>query len=84
VCMCAVGAAKWQVDASDAVRSLASRYYALKSVRCHNCQQEGHLSKVCPQPKVSQGHCLFKFAQSSDLPAVSIIVSLLFHTFRQV
>lgn len=32
---------------------LPNRYYTDKSVQCRNCNKTGHLSKNCPEPKVS-------------------------------
>ena len=58
--MLAVAAAEcdWSVDDADtpAPLAVAGRYYTADkkiNVRCANCRQRGHLSKVCPEPIVS-------------------------------
>ncbi|XP_052068544.1 zinc finger CCHC domain-containing protein 7-like isoform X2 [Mytilus californianus] len=44
---------KWTIIDQDRFvgNPLLGRYYKSSSVRCHNCNEKGHLSKVCPQPK---------------------------------
>ncbi|XP_059407853.1 zinc finger CCHC domain-containing protein 7-like isoform X1 [Carassius carassius] len=32
-------------------RRVSNRYYAEKSITCHNCRKSGHLSKNCPTPR---------------------------------
>ncbi|XP_071132608.1 zinc finger CCHC domain-containing protein 7-like [Mytilus edulis] len=48
-----VGEEKWNIIDRDRFvgNPLLGRYYRSSSVRCHNCNETGHLSKVCPQPK---------------------------------
>lgn len=35
------------------MQRLSNRYYTAKNVQCRNCNKNGHLSKNCPEPKVS-------------------------------
>lgn len=44
---------KWSILDRDKFlgNPLLGRYYKPMSVRCHNCNEVGHLSKVCPKPK---------------------------------
>lgn len=51
----------WAVDREDSFKDVKSavqqgRYY--KPIRCHNCNQVGHLSKSCPQPQKEVICCL--------------------------
>lgn len=39
-----------------AVQRVPNRYYTGKSVQCRNCNKMGHLSKNCPEPKVSTAY----------------------------
>ncbi|KAL1282487.1 hypothetical protein QQF64_001290, partial [Cirrhinus molitorella] len=32
-------------------RRVSNRYYAEKTITCHNCRKSGHLSKNCPTPR---------------------------------
>uniref|UniRef100_A0A3Q3QDQ2 Zinc finger CCHC domain-containing protein 7 n=1 Tax=Monopterus albus TaxID=43700 RepID=A0A3Q3QDQ2_MONAL len=43
--------------ARKAVQHLSNRYYTDKNVHCRNCNKIGHLSKNCPEPKVSSTQC---------------------------
>ncbi|XP_043099656.1 LOW QUALITY PROTEIN: zinc finger CCHC domain-containing protein 7 [Puntigrus tetrazona] len=61
-------------------RRLSGRYYAEKSITCHNCKKSGHLSKNCPTPKKVpccslcgvQGHvlriCPNRYCSNCSLP----------------
>lgn len=40
-----------------AAQRLSNRYYTNKNVECRNCNKTGHLSKNCPEPKVSSTQC---------------------------
>lgn len=48
----------WRVDLADKYRiNRGFRYHnQFSGVRCRNCNESGHLSKVCPQPKVQVCH----------------------------
>ncbi|XP_073698864.1 zinc finger CCHC domain-containing protein 7 [Garra rufa] len=35
----------------DGLRRVSNRYYAEKTIKCHNCEKTGHLSKNCPTPR---------------------------------
>ncbi|KAM7305106.1 putative zinc finger protein [Ixodes scapularis] len=45
----------WRVDVEDRYRiNRGFRYHnQFSGVRCRNCNESGHLSKFCPQPKVN-------------------------------
>ncbi|KAG4077506.1 hypothetical protein HA402_002933 [Bradysia odoriphaga] len=38
---------EWRIDPQD----LRSNYNVLKTVKCHNCRENGHRMAYCPQPK---------------------------------
>ncbi|XP_037044596.1 uncharacterized protein LOC119080389 isoform X2 [Bradysia coprophila] len=38
---------EWRIDPKD----LRSNYNVLKTVKCHNCRENGHRMAFCPQPK---------------------------------
>lgn len=48
----------WRVDTEDRYRiSRGFRYHnQFSGVRCRNCNESGHLSKFCPEPKVQVCH----------------------------
>lgn len=48
----------WRVDVEDRYRiNRGFRYHnQFSGVRCRNCNESGHLSKFCPQPKVQVCH----------------------------
>lgn len=49
------------------VPQLSHRYYTSKNVQCRNCNKYGHLSKNCPEPKVSYR----KYSYSAHFPGQS-------------
>src|SRR6218665_602225 len=57
VCLSLATECDWKINNTDRLGSSSAekpRYYnSASKFRCHNCNQRGHFTHACPQPKVS-------------------------------
>lgn len=57
ICLSLAAESDWKVNNTDRLGSSCgqkSRYYnSASKFRCNNCNQRGHFTHACPQPKVS-------------------------------
>ena len=62
------------------MHQVSNRYYTGKNVHCRNCNRTGHLSKNCPDPKVSfpsvPGCVLSLYLVSADVKLLPVLCML--------